>query len=36
MKQFENFSRIIAGTMTWGKWGKQLSTAEMTQLLLML
>ncbi len=28
-----NFSRIIAGTMTWGKWGKQLSKKEMVTLL---
>ncbi|WP_430428957.1 aldo/keto reductase [Maribacter litoralis] len=27
------YSRIIAGTMTWGKWGKQLSTAEMIELM---
>lgn len=27
------YSRIIAGTMTWGSWGKQLSKKEMTQLL---
>ncbi|MEO9504097.1 MAG: aldo/keto reductase [Maribacter dokdonensis] len=27
------YSRIIAGTMTWGKWGKQLSTAEMIALM---
>lgn len=26
------FSRIIAGTMTWGKWGKDLSTAQMSEL----
>lgn len=25
-----NFSRIIAGTMTWGSWGKQLDIREMT------
>lgn len=25
-----NYSRIIAGCMSWGNWGKQLSTAEMT------
>jgi predicted oxidoreductase len=24
-----NFSRIIAGTMTWGSWGKQLDVREM-------
>ncbi|PIA78839.1 aldo/keto reductase [Gaetbulibacter sp. 4G1] len=28
-----NFSRIIAGTMTWGKWGKQLSKKEMVTLI---
>lgn len=27
------YSRIIAGTMTWGNWGKQLSKKEMTHLL---
>ncbi len=27
------YSRIIAGTMTWGTWGKQLSKKEMTHLL---
>ncbi|MEP2056753.1 MAG: aldo/keto reductase [Maribacter litoralis] len=27
------YSRIIAGTMTWGKWGKQLSVAEMIELM---
>ncbi|MBU2940981.1 aldo/keto reductase [Lacinutrix sp. C3R15] len=27
------FSRIIAGTMTWGEWGKQLSKKEMINLL---
>lgn len=25
-----NYSRIIAGTMTWGSWGKGLSASEMT------
>lgn len=29
MKDIENYSRIIAGTMTWGKWGKQLSQHQM-------
>lgn len=29
----ENFSRIIAGTMSWGSWGKKLTTNEMTALL---
>ncbi|OBX26353.1 aldo/keto reductase [Gelidibacter algens] len=28
-----NYSRIIAGTMTWGRWGKQLSTNEMVGLM---
>jgi len=28
-----NFSRIIAGTMTWGSWGKQLSKKEMVTLM---
>ncbi len=28
-----HFSRIIAGTMTWGKWGKQLSKKEMVTLI---
>jgi len=27
------YSRIIAGTMTWGSWGKQLSKAEMIDLI---
>ncbi|WP_339836143.1 aldo/keto reductase [uncultured Maribacter sp.] len=27
------YSRIIAGTMTWGKWGKQLATNEMINLM---
>ncbi|WP_299799026.1 aldo/keto reductase [uncultured Maribacter sp.] len=27
------YSRIIAGTMTWGKWGKQHSTTEMISLM---
>ncbi|WP_224488430.1 aldo/keto reductase [Robertkochia flava] len=27
------FSKIIAGTMTWGSWGKNLSTAQMTHLI---
>ncbi len=38
MKQKENllrkkFSRIIAGCMTWGSWGKKYSTAEMASLM---
>ncbi|MFI8605368.1 aldo/keto reductase family oxidoreductase [Cellulophaga baltica] len=28
-----NYSKIIAGTMTWGSWGKQLSTEEMVVLM---
>ncbi|WP_165749469.1 aldo/keto reductase family oxidoreductase [Cellulophaga sp. Z1A5H] len=28
-----NYSKIIAGTMTWGSWGKQLSTQEMVSLM---
>jgi predicted oxidoreductase len=28
-----NYSKIIAGTMTWGSWGKQLSTQEMVALM---
>tara|TARA_R110000868_G_scaffold124959_4_gene330134 strand:- start:67309 stop:68184 length:876 start_codon:yes stop_codon:yes gene_type:complete len=28
-----NYSKIIAGTMTWGSWGKQLSTLEMVGLM---
>lgn len=28
-----NYSRIIAGTMTWGSWGKQLSTSQMVDLM---
>jgi predicted oxidoreductase len=28
-----DFSRIIAGTMTWGNWGKQLSKNEMISLI---
>tara|TARA_R110002074_G_scaffold197610_7_gene364875 strand:- start:37307 stop:38182 length:876 start_codon:yes stop_codon:yes gene_type:complete len=27
------YSRIIAGTMTWGKWGKKHSTKEMVELM---
>lgn len=38
MKQKDNqpdmlFSRIIAGTMTWGSWGKKFSTSEMASLM---
>ncbi|EDP96699.1 aldo/keto reductase [Kordia algicida OT-1] len=28
-----NYSRIIAGTMTWGIWGKQLNTSQMIELM---
>ena len=28
-----NYSKIISGTMTWGKWGKQYSTEEMISLM---
>ena len=28
-----SFSKLIAGTMTWGTWGKNLSTAEMAALM---
>ena len=27
------FSQVIAGTMTWGAWGKQLTTNEMISLM---
>jgi len=33
MEQTNMYSRIIAGTMTWGSWGKQLSTAETADLI---
>ena len=33
MKNQIQFSRIISGTMTWGEWGKQLSTKEMAGLM---
>lgn len=33
MNDTSKYSRIIAGTMTWGNWGKQLSTKEMTSLM---
>ncbi|MEO0505470.1 MAG: aldo/keto reductase [Bacteroidota bacterium] len=29
----KNYSKIIAGTMTWGKWGSQLGTEEMVALM---
>lgn len=28
-----NYSKIISGTMTWGAWGKQLSTTEMESMI---
>ncbi|WP_298509581.1 aldo/keto reductase family oxidoreductase [uncultured Kordia sp.] len=28
-----NYSRIIAGTMTWGSWGKQFTTSQMVDLM---
>jgi predicted oxidoreductase len=33
MTNTTNYSRIIAGTMTWGDWGKQLSQQHMEQLM---
>ncbi|MDC6388028.1 aldo/keto reductase [Maribacter sp. PR1] len=33
MKSTTEYSRIIAGTMTWGKWGKKLSTEEIIGLM---
>ena len=33
MKNLNSYSKIIAGTMTWGSWGKALSSAEMVQLM---
>ncbi|WP_372944391.1 aldo/keto reductase family oxidoreductase [Muriicola sp.] len=33
MKTLANFSRIIAGTMTWGAWGKKLSKQQMITLM---
>jgi predicted oxidoreductase len=33
MKTPSKYSRIIAGTMTWGSWGKQLSKNEMISLM---
>jgi predicted oxidoreductase len=33
MKNAIDYSRIIAGTMTWGNWGKQLSEKGMQQLM---
>ena len=33
MGNYTNYSKIIAGTMTWGSWGKQLSTIQMAALI---
>ena len=33
MKNKTKFSHIIAGTMTWGSWGKKLSTEGMADLM---
>lgn len=33
MKNKNIYSRIIAGTMTWGSWGKQFTTKEMVDLM---
>ncbi|PQJ16345.1 aldo/keto reductase [Aureicoccus marinus] len=33
MKNKQNYSRLIAGTMTWGSWGAQLSEAEAAQMI---
>ena len=33
MKTTQNYSRIIAGTMTWGNWGRGLSESEIIQLM---
>lgn len=33
MKRTSTYSRIIAGTMTWGKWGKQFSSKQMIALM---
>lgn len=33
MNSTTEYSKIIAGTMTWGKWGKRLSTDEMVLLM---
>lgn len=34
MKNTTKYSRIIAGAMTWGQWGKQLSKKEMADLII--
>ncbi|MGB5691738.1 MAG: aldo/keto reductase [Flavobacteriaceae bacterium] len=33
MKNDNSYSRIIAGAMTWGNWGKKMSTTEMAELM---
>ena len=33
MKNRDSYSKIIAGTMTWGSWGKALSTPQMSALI---
>lgn len=33
MRKIGDFSRIIAGTMTWGSWGKKFSTPQMVELM---
>ncbi|MCL5246354.1 aldo/keto reductase [Cellulophaga sp. 20_2_10] len=33
MKTTQNYSRIIAGTMTWGNWGRGLSESEIIKLM---
>lgn len=33
MKTTQNYSRIIAGTMTWGNWGRGLSEPEIIKLM---
>ncbi len=33
MEGHKNYSKIIAGTMTWGSWGKQFTTAKMVELM---
>lgn len=33
MKSMDTFSKIIAGTMTWGAWGKNYTTSEMSNLI---
>lgn len=33
MKNKIDYSKIIAGTMTWGRWGKQLSMKQMVELM---